>query len=133
MEPQTLTEFVRELKRKMPYDIFVDEICRCVHKLRFLPVLDEMILDVRDKAGDTLTYTTDSLQMAYSCMDYELYYELRYKLIYYDAVEHQTGFDYHFICNHVALNWTESDDDYFSVFEDLPALIDDDDFNDWDF
>lgn len=131
MEPQTLTRFLQAVEKIMPNDIFIDEICRRVHKNNFTPVLEEMILDVRYKAGNTLKQITDSLQMAYSSMDYELYYKMRYNLIYYDAVEHQTGFDYHFICNHVANNWTESDDDYFNVFEDLPMLLEED-WDEWD-
>jgi hypothetical protein len=112
------------LLNKLPEHLIVEEIYKRIHKSCMKEVLRELISKVRDIACDKIIATGHLLQEIYQKKNYDMYYPLRYNILYYEAVEDGVFIDDHESCKKFALNWNESDDDHFSVFEDLPMLED---------
>jgi hypothetical protein len=122
-----------EINTKLPVDV-AEDIYKRVHKRQMADVMKEYQNELKEYAREQIRYEGFMLQEMYNDKAYGFYHTLRYNMLYYLALEVGSGFDNHDICQRRAIHWTEEDDDYFSVFQDLPLLIsDDDDLDEFDF
>jgi hypothetical protein len=112
-------------ERILPINIFEDEICKRIHKTQMFDVFLEMKDIICEKADMKVKECAGMLQAAYHENFIGLFHILRYELNYYDAIETGNGLDDHYSCQVRADNWDMEDEDYFSVYHDLPLLEED--------